>query len=86
MDWVFLTVGGFLLGCFFRTAYFTTRYEPNVKLGYAVVGAGILASVGLSTWVDFSRDVSDWTRALTLTSYAVIALGLVLINRERSHR
>lgn len=86
MDWVFLTVGGFLVGAFLYSGYFTTRYKPEVKLGYVVVGAGIVVTVAVNTWVDFTHDVSDWFRASVLLGYALVAAGLVVIVRGRRRR
>jgi len=86
MDWVFLIVGGFLLGVFFYCGYYTTRYEPDVRHGYEVVGVGILLAVGLNTWIDFSRHIKDWYRGLTLISYAIVAIGLGLIVHSRRSR
>jgi hypothetical protein len=84
MDWAFLAVGGFLLGSVFYTASFTTRYEPEVRSGYLVLGLGVLISVGVNVWLDFGRGVSDWFRGGTLLAYSTATAGLVLIVRERS--
>jgi hypothetical protein len=87
MDWVFLAVGGFLLGVFFYSGLYTTHDEPEVKYGYATVGAGILLSVATSVWVDFHYDISDVYRGVVLLSYTIISLGLTLIVYERrKHR
>jgi hypothetical protein len=86
MDVVFLAVAGFLLGSFFFTAYYTTKYEPGVRPGYLVVGGGIVISVIVNTWIDFIRDQSLWFRSAILLSYAFIAAGLVMIARDRRRR
>jgi len=83
MNWAYLFVGGLLLGAFLRTGYYTIRYEPEVEFGYAVTGLGIATSVLIGVYVDFARNLSPWYRAATLAGYLIVALGLVLINRER---
>jgi hypothetical protein len=83
MDWVFLSVGGFLVGVFLYTGWYTTRYEPEVRTGYAVIGLGIALSVAVNTWVDFAHDVDNWYRGAVLAGYATVAAGLVLIIVER---
>jgi hypothetical protein len=83
MAWVELSVGGFLLGSFLYTAWFTTRFEPAARPGYLLIGAGILLSVATNVVLELEVDASTGYRALTLASYAVAAAGLVLIVRER---
>jgi len=86
LDWAFLAFGGFLLGSVFYTGYYTTRYEPEAKPGYAFIGLGIFISVSINTWLDFSRDTSNWFRTGTVIGYFIIAIGLVLLVRERRGR
>jgi len=83
MDWVFLSVGGFLVGAFLYAAYYTTTYEPEVKLGYTIVGVGIVVVVTVNTWLDFFSNRSNWFRGATLLGYAFVAAGLILIVIER---
>jgi len=83
MDWAFLAIGGFLLGSVAYTGWYTTRIEPEVRGGYATIGAGVALVVCVNTWVDFVRDSSDWFRAFTLVGYLLVAAGLTLIVRER---
>jgi hypothetical protein len=83
MDLFFLAAGGFLLGSVFYTGYYTTRYEPEVKLGYAVIGLGVLVTVVIDTWLNFFRDASDWFRLGTFLGYLIITIGLILIVRVR---
>src|SRR5262245_51546373 len=83
MDWAYLGVGGFLLGMLFRCAAYTIRYEPEVQRGYGLVGLGVFLVVTINTWVDLTRDLTDWFRAATLIGYALVGTGLVLIIRER---
>src|SRR5262245_63349922 len=88
MDWAFLSIGGVLIGMLFRCAWYTARYEPEVKRGYAFVGAGVVLVVTINTWVDLTRELPDRFRAATLVAYVLVAAGLVLIIRERraAHR
>jgi peptidoglycan/LPS O-acetylase OafA/YrhL len=86
MDWAFLAIGGFLVGSLLYAGWYTTRYEPEARTAYALIGAGVLLVVAVNTWVDFVRDQSDWFRAATLLGYAIIAAGLVLLVRERRAR
>jgi hypothetical protein len=86
VDWAFLVVGGFLLGALLYTAQYTTRYEPEVKPGYALLGVGIVLSVGVNTAVDFTHNISNWYRGSILATYAVVTAALVLITLERRHR
>lgn len=83
MTWAYLAVGGFLLGSVAYAGYYTTRYEPEVKPGYLVLGFGILVNVGLNTYVGYERDVQWWILALVLLAYATITAGLVLITLAR---
>lgn len=85
VDLLFLAVGGFLLGAVAYTGWFTTRYEPEVKPGYAFLGAGTALVVAISTAVDLVYDTKDWYRGSTLLGYALVAAGLTLIIRERRH-
>ena len=87
MDWAFLAIGGFLLGSVLYSGYYTTRFEPEVKGGYGIIGIGIFISVATNTYVDFFRDTSDWFRAMTLFGYLTVAVGLIILIRERrKHR
>ena len=70
-DLVALGVGCFLLGAFLYCGYYTTRFEPEVERGYTLVGVGILVSVGLNTWLEFSTDRPSWYLALTFIGYAI---------------
>lgn len=83
LDWVFLSVGGFFLGAFLYSGYYTTKYEPEVKGGYTIIGAGITIAVSTSIYVDFTHRISDWWRGLTLLGYTIVSIGLVVIIRER---
>jgi len=80
---VYLAIGGFLVGSFLYTGWYTTQYEPNVRPGYVVVGMGIVLSVILNSWLTFYRPEHTWFRFLTLGAYALVALGLLFIVRER---
>ena len=83
-DYLFLAVGGFLLGAFLYSGYYTTKYEPEVKPGYLITGFGVMVVVLINTYIDFIREhVSDWYRSGTMIGYLFVALGLILINRER---
>jgi hypothetical protein len=83
VDLLFLAVGGFLLGAVAYSGWYTTRYEPEVKAGYAVVGAGAGLVVAINTAVQFATDTSHWFLGATLVGYAIVAGGLTLIVRER---
>jgi hypothetical protein len=85
-DWVFLGIGGFLIGSVAYTGWCTTREEPEAKPGYALIGIGVACVVSVNTWLDFFRDTAGWFRALTLIGYVLVAVGLVLIVRERRQR
>jgi len=82
-DYVFMGIGGFLIGAVLYSGYYTTRYEPEVKYGYAIVGIGVIISVIINTWLDFFHKASDWFRYGTLLGYSIVALGLIIIIRER---
>ena len=82
-DFIFLALGGFLLGAFLFTGWYTTRFEPEVKYGYLVTGIGILISVGINTYLEFTVRRSNWFLGGTFAGYGVIALGLIMILRER---
>jgi hypothetical protein len=86
MDWAYLVLGGFLLGSVARTGWYTTRYEPQARPGYALIGTGVALVVAIGTWVDWQRDVTDWLRAVMLVGYTLVAAGLTLIARERRER
>lgn len=83
MEWTFLAIGGFLLGAFFYTGYYTTIYEPEVKPGYLLLGAGILMSVAINAWYDLAHHVTTWFQVLTLLSYALVTAGLIVVARRR---
>jgi len=83
MTYAYLSIGGFLLGSFLYTGWYTTRTEPEVRHGYLIVGAGISLSVFLDAWLTFRRPEPVPYRLATLAAYAVVALGLLLIVRER---
>ena len=87
-DWIFLAVGGFLVGIVLCTGYYTVKYEPEARLGWTLIAIGGTISVAINLWVEYFRDVSGWFRSWTLVGYAVIALGLVFLlrARRRSHR
>ena len=86
MDWAFLAISGFLVGSLLYTGWYTTRYEPQAKVPYAVIGFGVVLVVFVNTWLDFVRDQSNWFRGTTLLGYAIVALGLTLLVRERRQR
>ena len=86
MDYLFLGVSGFLVGSVGYAGWYTTRYEPEAKPAYTLIGLGVLLVVAINTWVDFVRDQSDWFRGATLLGYAIVALGLVMLTRERKQR
>jgi len=86
MDWAFLAISGFLLGSLGYTGWYTTRWEPEARLPYAVIGIGVVLVVTVNTWIDFIRDVSDWFRATTILGYAIVAAGLTLLVKERRGR
>lgn len=84
LQWTYLSLGGFLLGVFFYTGWYTVKFEPAVRWGYLVVGLGIFVSVLTSAIVNFHyREISDVYASITLFSYVVIAAGLALILRAR---
>jgi len=85
-DWVFLGIGGFLLGSVAYVGWHTTRYEPQAKPGYALIGIGTAVVVAVNTWLDFIRDTSGWFRISTILGYVLVAAGLVSIVRERRRR
>jgi len=80
---VWLSISGFLLGAFLYTGWYTTSYEPEVRFGYTIVGVGITLNVFVTTWLDFLQSKSNWWRGMLLLAYFVVALGLVLVVRER---
>lgn len=86
MDWVYLSVTGFLLGSLFYAAFYTTSYEPEAKAAYATIGLGVLVVVVVNTWLDFAHARSDWWRSAILVGYALVTAGLVLLVRERRAR
>jgi hypothetical protein len=86
MDWAFLAISGFLLGSLMYTGWYTTRYEPQAKIPYAVIGAGVTLVVVVNTWLDFIRNQSTWFRVATIIGYAFVAAGLTLLVRERRYR
>lgn len=86
MSWLYLASAGFLLGSFLRTGWHTTRYEPEVRVGYGIVGVGIALSVVVNTALVFAHEEADAWRVATLVAYAIVALGLVVIVRQRRGR
>jgi len=86
MDYVYIGIGGFLLGSFLYTGYYTVQYEPDVKFGYILVGIGMIIAVSVTAYVDFLRERNGWYRGLTLLGYSVIAAGLTSIVRARNRR
>lgn len=86
MDWAFLSISGFLVGSLFYAAAYTTRYEPEARSAYALIGLGVVVVVFVNTWLDFVRDQSDFFRAATLIGYALVTAGLVVLVRVRRAR
>jgi uncharacterized membrane protein len=88
VDWVFLALGGFLLGSTFFAGYYATRSEPQLKPGYLIIGVGLLVNVGVSSWMEHANVADTWIRATVLVSYAVGTAGLVWITyiRRRNQR
>ena len=83
LDLIYLGVGGFLIGSCMYTGWYTTRWEPEVRHGWAVVGIGIVITVTINVYVDVSRHIDGAWRGLNLLGYFVVALGLAMIVRER---
>jgi uncharacterized protein (DUF983 family) len=82
-DILFLGVGGFLLGSLLYIGWYTTRYEPEAKPGYLVMGIGVVMAVTTNVWLEFQTDASYWFLGVTLIGYALVAVGLTLIVRAR---
>lgn len=85
-DILFLGVGGFLLGAFAYTGWYTTRYEPEAKLGYGLMGLGIGVNVAINVWLDFQVESTNWYIVATFIGYGLVAAGLVAIIRERRRK
>jgi hypothetical protein len=85
-DIAFLGVGGFLVGSLAYTAWYTTRYEPETKLGYTVLGIGAVVVVVENTWLDFQVDASHWFLTVQLIGFLFVAAGLALITKARRDR
>lgn len=88
MTWVYLTVGGFLLGSVLYSGWYTTRFEPEARVPYAFIGVGVGVAVAVSAWVEFGQDRPTWVRVGVLAGYLIVAVGLTLLIRERrrAHR
>ena len=85
-DIAFLGVGGFLLGSLAYTGWFTTHYEPEARPGYAVIGAGVATAVVANTWLQFHTRASYWFLVAECAAFLLVAVGLILIVRERRRR
>lgn len=84
---LYLAAGGFLLGNVAYTGWYTTRYEPKTKPGYAFIGVGAFVVIAIATYLDFYVDeISDWYEIGTFIGYFLVAVGLGLITRECRRR
>jgi len=83
MTWAYLAVSGFLLGSVLYSGWYTTRAEPEARLPYALIGVGATLAIALSSYVEFWSHRPTWIRVGVLDGYLLVAIGLVLLVRER---
>jgi hypothetical protein len=82
-DWLFLGIGGFLVGSFLKLAQLTLQTQPWAKAGFIIVGVGLLITNITQLWLQFHVDASHWFLTTTAIGYVVVTIGLIVLGRTR---
>lgn len=83
MDWVFLALGGFVLGSVAWLGFLTVWTEPEIRWPFIALGAGMSMIVTVNAWVVFFREVSFWFEVVTMLGYVLIAAAFATTTRIR---